>query len=81
MLNIYKASAGAGKTYTLTLHYIQLLFKNPKNYRKTLAVTFTNNACGEMKNRILHALYELSYNPNANYIKELQMQMPIITLI
>lgn len=72
MLNIYKASAGAGKTYTLTLHYIQLLFKNPKNYRKTLAVTFTNNACGEMKNRILHALYELSYNPNANYIKELQ---------
>lgn len=81
MLNIYKASAGAGKTYTLTLQYIQLLFKNPKNYRKTLAVTFTNNACGEMKNRILEALYELSYNSKAKYISELQADGHSLTYI
>lgn len=74
MLNIYKASAGAGKTYTLTLEYIKLLFKDAKNYRKTLAVTFTNNACGEMKNRILQALYELSYKDDANYITELEAE-------
>ena len=59
MLNIYKASAGAGKTYTLTLEYLKLLFQDSKNYKKTLAVTFTNHACGEMKDRILKALYEL----------------------
>ncbi len=74
MLNIYKASAGAGKTYTLTLEYIKLLFNDPKNYQKTLAVTFTNNACGEMKNRILKALYDLSFKENANYIAELQKE-------
>ena len=28
MLNIYKASAGAGKTYTLTLEYLKLLFQD-----------------------------------------------------
>ncbi|MCQ2960359.1 MAG: UvrD-helicase domain-containing protein [Bacteroidales bacterium] len=71
MLNIYKASAGAGKTYTLTLEYIKLLFSDPNNFRKTLAVTFTNNACGEMKNRILNALYNLSFNDKADYVKEL----------
>lgn len=71
MLHIYKASAGAGKTYTLTLEYIKLLFLDPKNYRKTLAVTFTNNACGEMKSRILQALYNLSFDPKAKYTKEL----------
>ncbi len=71
MLNIYKASAGAGKTYTLTKEYIKLLFKKENNYRKTLAVTFTNNACDEMKSRILEALYELSYNPEAPYLKDL----------
>ena len=74
MLDIYKASAGSGKTYTLTLEYIKLLFHDPKNYRKTLAVTFTNNACGEMKNRILRALYLLSFKDDADYIKELQAE-------
>ena len=74
MLDIYKASAGSGKTYTLTLEYIKLLFHDPKNYRKTLAVTFTNNACSEMKNRILRALYLLSFKDDADYIKELQAE-------
>ena len=72
MLDIYKASAGSGKTYTLTLEYIKLLFQDPKNYRKTLAVTFTNNACGEMKNRILRALYQLSFKDDADYMSELK---------
>lgn len=71
MLNIYKASAGAGKTYTLTLEYLKLLFQDSKNYKKTLAVTFTNNACGEMKDRILKALYELSFKQDAKYISDL----------
>ena len=56
-LTIYKASAGSGKTFTLSVKYIELLIKNPLNYRSTLAVTFTNKATEEMKIRILSQLY------------------------
>ncbi|MFT7385799.1 MAG: ATP-dependent exoDNAse (exonuclease V) beta subunit, partial [Nonlabens sp.] len=51
----YSASAGSGKTYTLAQDYLTLLFKNPyaNGYRRILAVTFTNKAVGEMKERIL----------------------------
>ena len=56
-LYIYKASAGSGKTFTLAVEYIKLLIANPKAYRHTLAVTFTNKATGEMKERILGSLY------------------------
>lgn len=56
-LYIYKASAGSGKTFTLALEYLKLLIANPRAYRHTLAVTFTNKATGEMKERILSTLY------------------------
>ena len=56
-LVIYKASAGSGKTFTLAVEYIKLLVQNPQAYRQTLAVTFTNKATAEMKQRILSRLY------------------------
>ena len=56
-LVIYKASAGSGKTFTLAVEYIKLLVQNPQAYRQTLAVTFTNKATAEMKQRILSQLY------------------------
>ncbi len=56
-LTIYKASAGSGKTFTLATEYIKLLINNPQCYRNILAVTFTNKATGEMKQRILSQLY------------------------
>lgn len=56
-LTIYKASAGSGKTFTLSVAYIKLLIANPLAYRSTLAVTFTNKATAEMKTRILSQLY------------------------
>ena len=56
-LTIYKASAGSGKTFTLSVEYIKLLILNPQSYRSTLAVTFTNKATEEMKLRILSQLY------------------------
>lgn len=59
-LTIYKASAGSGKTFTLTAEYIKLLVKDPECYRNILAVTFTNKATEEMKLRILSMLYGLS---------------------
>jgi ATP-dependent exoDNAse (exonuclease V) beta subunit len=63
-LKIYKASAGSGKTYTLALEYIKelLLSPAPDNYRHILAVTFTKDATGEMKDRILAELYGLAFN-------------------
>lgn len=56
-LLVYKASAGSGKTFTLAVEYIKLLILNPRAYRNILAVTFTNKATAEMKDRILSQLY------------------------
>ena len=59
MLKIMKASAGSGKTYSLTRTYISLLLRNKDRYayRHILAVTFTNKATDEMKSRILKELH------------------------
>ena len=64
-LQIMKASAGSGKTYTLARKYISLLLENPDRfaYRHILAVTFTNKATDEMKNRILKELHTLATDP------------------
>ena len=51
-LLVYKASAGSGKTFTLAVEYMKLLIRDPKAYRNILAVTFTNKATTEMKERI-----------------------------
>lgn len=56
-LLVYKASAGSGKTFTLAVEYIKLLILNPRVYQQILAVTFTNKATAEMKERILSQLY------------------------
>ena len=58
-LNIYKASAGSGKTHTLTEEFLKLAILYPENYRRILAVTFTNKAAEEMKQRILNSLNKL----------------------
>ncbi|MFD2202837.1 UvrD-helicase domain-containing protein [Shivajiella indica] len=56
---IYKSSAGSGKTYTLTMEYLKLALKHPGAFRSILAVTFTNKATQEMKERILRELNRL----------------------
>ncbi len=62
MVEILKASAGSGKTYTLANKYIQLLLESDDRYayRHILAVTFTNKATDEMKSRILKELYVMA---------------------
>ena len=69
MIHVYKASAGAGKTFILTQEYIKLLFQNPQNFKQTLAVTFTNKASAEMKHRIITSLYELAYKTDSPYME------------
>ena len=60
MIEVLKASAGAGKTHRLTGEYIELLFSKDYAFKNILAVTFTNKATDEMKQRILEELYILS---------------------
>ncbi|MBU0699913.1 UvrD-helicase domain-containing protein [bacterium] len=48
------ASAGSGKTHTLTERYISFLFSPTfRSLSNILAITFTNKATGEMKERII----------------------------
>ncbi len=59
--NIYRASAGSGKTFTLVKEYIKILLNSTSqnSFHQILAVTFTNKAVNEMKQRVLEGLSEL----------------------
>ena len=59
-LTIYKSSAGSGKTYTLAKEYLKLALHSEDYYKKILAVTFTNRAAEEMKERVLEFLIDIS---------------------
>lgn len=50
---VYKSSAGSGKTYTLMLVYLNIVLKDPSRFRNILAITFTNKAANEIKQRVL----------------------------
>lgn len=79
MLSIYKASAGSGKTYTLTREYLKMMLADYRPaadgrlpHSHILAVTFTKKATAEMKERILQSLYTLSVTPKESpYINDL----------
>ncbi|TNJ47175.1 UvrD-helicase domain-containing protein [Tamlana fucoidanivorans] len=59
---IYNASAGSGKTYTLVKAYLKLLFQtdNLFYFNRILAITFTNKAVSEMKERLIETLKTFS---------------------
>ncbi|MEM9417201.1 MAG: UvrD-helicase domain-containing protein [Bacteroidota bacterium] len=59
-LKIYRSSAGAGKTHTLVSAYLKQALKHPEAFTQILAVTFTNQATQEMKQRILTYLHSLA---------------------
>lgn len=73
-LTIYSASAGSGKTYKLTGIYLSALFRSRYNYRRILAVTFTNKATAEMKSRILDHLHRLSSGEKSDYLPGLLLE-------
>ena len=59
---VTEASAGSGKTYCLAKHYLGLVLNpqsSPQDIESILAITFTNKAAREMKERILDFLKEL----------------------
>ena len=70
---IYHSSAGSGKTYTLSLSFIALALQDNNfgynnYYRRILAVTFTNKAAAEMKERVLKYLNALSLKKDVDGI-------------
>lgn len=65
-LHIYRSSAGSGKTYSLVRNFIGMALIGdgstfyPRYFRHILAITFTNKAASEMKERVLSFISDLS---------------------
>ena len=59
---VYNASAGSGKTFTLVKEYLKVLLNSDDifSFQKILAITFTNKAAGEMKARVLSSLEDFA---------------------
>jgi len=57
---VYKSSAGSGKTYTLVKEYLKIVIRDPASVQGILAITFTNAAASEMKDRVIASLGDLS---------------------
>ena len=63
-LHIYKASAGAGKTHTMTEAFLSHVLQYPESsYQEVQAVTFTNLATRELKERFFKELNTLAKAP------------------
>ena len=76
-LHIIQASAGSGKTFTLTKEFLKLVISEPVDYfKRILAVTFTNKATAEMKGRILKELHTLATGDKSDYLPELKKAFP-----
>ncbi len=69
---IINSSAGSGKTFKLAIEFISklLITKDENHYKSMLALTFTNKASAEMKDRILSYLWDLKEQRN-DLIKEI----------
>ena len=79
MFTIYRASAGSGKTFTLVKEYLRicLLSGDTEKYRHILAITFTNKACNEMKERIIRTLHGFSGTSSAIETDEKMLKLLI----
>lgn len=76
-LELYSASAGSGKTHAITREYLIMAFASARSFERILAVTFTNKAANEMKERILRELEALlSSGPKAPMYEAIAQAYP-----
>ncbi|MDP2089299.1 MAG: UvrD-helicase domain-containing protein [Flavobacteriaceae bacterium] len=62
IFQVYNASAGSGKTFSLVKEYLKIVLRshNPDQFQHILAITFTNKAANEMKDRIVKNLRQFA---------------------
>lgn len=84
MFKVLHSSAGAGKTHALVKHYLRHCLGTSDHgaYRHVLALTFTNKAAAEMKERVMRYLEGLAeggpfHGPLADVAEELQRESGI----
>ncbi len=81
---MYNASAGSGKTFTLVKEYLKVVLQSDDRFvfQKILAITFTNKAASEMKERVLNNLQLFSEGKEnsefSDILKETQLDKSII---
>lgn len=74
--SVYRSSAGSGKTRTLAKAWLKLALQFRNDYFKhILAVTFTNKASQEMKDRILEYLDTFARGEPSSLADELQTEL------
>lgn len=77
-LHIYTASAGAGKTHTITHTFLRLALEYEQAFTHLQAVTFTNKATDEMRDRFLWELHVLATDPyHSAYLSDLSKELSI----
>ncbi|MFT6959616.1 MAG: ATP-dependent exoDNAse (exonuclease V) beta subunit [Polaribacter sp.] len=80
---VYNASAGSGKTFTLVKQYLKVLLTSDDlfMFQKVLAITFTNKAAGEMKERVLSNLEAFSEGNTNDLLKIILEETTLDTTI
>ncbi len=74
---VINAGAGSGKTRVLVEKYIRIFEENPQfKTDQVVAITFTEKAAREMKDRITHELEERMKRENRELYKRLKREMP-----
>lgn len=58
-ISLIEASAGTGKTWTITHLYVRCLLETEYEVNQILVVTFTNAATQELKGRIRNLIYQI----------------------
>jgi ATP-dependent exoDNAse (exonuclease V) beta subunit len=70
---IFNASAGSGKTFTLVKEYLKVVLQSSDvfYFQKILAITFTNKAAGEMKERVMKSLSDAAEEVENDIIEQI----------
>jgi len=66
------AGAGSGKTAVLVNRYLKILLEKELRVRNVVAITFTEKAAAEMRNRIAKKIDEMIENHGENDIRKLR---------